>query len=517
LLTACEDVAIKQEVDSMAERYGQVNVQDTMEMLVHAGTLLRVAYAASGDSKAASTILQLFSKHQSFLGDCKITTASFLRGCLNSLSRTFEAMETLMEKGDKATERALKQLEGCAQFASKMAEQAGKVVDKAKDMEESSEKALTEAKESQGATVQEQKQIQRMIDEANSKRKRHLAEMEELNERIKDLTQNEEKYEKKADKEQARAERMMIVQTVVGLGMKALSPLSMLDVGDFPSHDSTENKSNETAPDNSAQANELKKQREKNIKSKTEKEMEIKKLDREIQELKDGDSTTDTEEKVTRAKEERERVKEELNQIDDTIDEIKQSLNQLARNHMAIAESYEAKASIAAAQKAQKLDERREAAGDLAAAAEDLANLSVERSELIKAVKALGVCVKLMGNIKTIFMQVRIFWEAIASICNDLSVYDEEYLLSKSPKRLKFYIKEQMIQWITLGRMNYQANVSVGNALTLVNEGMMKLPTREEAQKLMEEEADKIAELLKSKYEKVLVLESTSDLEMIEN
>jgi len=156
----------------------------------------------------------------------------------------------------------------------------------------------------------------------------------------------------------------------------------------------------------------------------------------------------------------------------------------------------------------KKLNERREAAGDLAAAAEDLSNLKVVRSELIKAIKALDVCVKLMGQIKSTFTSVRIFWEAIAKMCLGLSRYDEQQMKDLNIRRFGNYVERQMVQWIALGWLNYNANNGIKDALALVDEGMSSLPTKEEAQKILELEADGIAKMLKVEYNKIVLLEN---------
>mmetsp|Transcript_16701 Transcript_16701/g.25089 ORF Transcript_16701/g.25089 Transcript_16701/m.25089 type:complete len:135 (-) Transcript_16701:83-487(-) len=124
----------------------------------------------------------------------------------------------------------------------------------------------------------------------------------------------------------------------------------------------------------------------------------------------------------------------------------------------------------------------REAAGNLAAAAEDLANLKVVRSDLIKAIKALDLCVQLMGQIKTTFTNLQIFWEAIANMCLGLSKYDVQQMKDMRIKRFGQYVERQMVQWIGLGRLNYNANSVIKYAMALVNKEMSSLPTRAEAQ-----------------------------------
>lgn len=121
-------------------------------------------------------------------------------------------------------------------------------------------------------------------------------------------------------------------------------------------------------------------------------------------------------------------------------------------------------------QRHPQLPRRREAAGDLATAARDLANLKVERFEIIKVINALDIFVQLMGQIKTTFTNVRIFWESVAKMCASLKEYDEAELEDKSVRHLRLYVEKQMVQWIALGRLNYLPYNGVNKAKEKVDE-----------------------------------------------
>ena len=504
LMTAIE--AVRDKVDAYTETYDQVNVDETMKHLVHAGSLLRVAYAAAGDSKAAPLILELFSKHHSLLGDCVTMTASFVQGCLGSLEHHFDALDALLEEDGTNNEKkakAIRALALCAAIATTMAEDANEVVVKATDMELKSEQALVAAKESKAKTVAEKKDIQRMHDEASSRKKRREAQINELNECIKELNDKETKFENKADREAVQANKMMLLKVVIGaVATLAGGPMTaLLNSHDLFSDPGT-TKSN-GQPDISAQERETSNSRlaKETSESLRAKEAVVKRLECEIKTLEEQGESDENKKKIDQAKKEMKEAKAELDRLQEVLSKTKSELDNIASRHFAAAESNAAKASVAAAQKAAMLTERREAAGDLAAAAEDLKNLSVERDELVKAIKALEVCVTLMGQIKSTFTKVRIFWEAIAKMCSDLRNYDEQRMKDKNIKKLRKYVENQMVKWIGLGRLNYNANCSIKQAFALVNENMKSLPTSEETQKILEVEAKEIAKMLEAECE----------------
>jgi hypothetical protein len=282
--------AVSMRADAIAATFSQVNVETTMRQLVHAGALLRVAYAAAGDTKSAPMILKLFSQHQSFVGDSVVVSASFVQGAIEALDNHTDALEALTG-GDKA--KVLRALARCATIATDMAEAADRTVKKAEAMETLSEEAL--------------------------------------------------------------------------VGEKTLS---------------------------------------------------------------------------------------------------------------------------------------------------EEANLAVKRSYIGKAVKSLDICVQLMGQIKITFTNVRIFWESIASMCHSLSKYDTQRLDDMSLRGLAKYVERQMVQWVAIGHLNYLANKGIVAAKDKVDAGMNSLPTKSEADKILENDADDIAKMLQEEYRKIVILDNAASQEL---
>ena len=126
--------------------------------------------------------------------------------------------------------------------------------------------------------------------------------------------------------------------------------------------------------------------------------------------------------------------KENLKQ---SILETKAQVDELRREALAQSKNLEEKASALAAEKHVLVDKGLKMIEELATGASVLASISTERSELKKSIKALNVCVGLMGQVKTTFVSVRGFWQTIGRWCRDLGGCDTDVLNSMSPKCLK--------------------------------------------------------------------------------
>lgn len=505
---------VKVRVDAVAKSYSQVNVESTMKQLVLAGALLRVAYAAAGDSDAAHVILELFSKHQSFTGDCVVVTGNFIQGALDALEHHQDALDALQD-APVSKEKVFRALARCETIATTMAAEADRTVIQAKEMETLSETALVSAKMGQTKSVEERKLIDQKRNEAEQKKVRREMEIEELNSMIKDLEEKETKYETKAEKEAARADRAMLINALVGLASSmAMGPMAAL-MPPKPSDDGKDTNVNDNGtPDTSEQESKLQAKKKKEAAELGEKELKVKTLDTEIEDLKAEGTSEAIQAKITQATKERDQAQAEVDSLNEVVKESKKELTKYADMHIQRADTAEAKASQAAAARMAALSERREAAGDLAAAARNLANLKTERSEIVKAIKALDICVKIMGQFKTTFTNVRIFWETIASMCSKLKGLGKTELEDKSIKSLAKYVETQIVRWISIGHLNCLANNGVLQAHAKVDDGMRKLPTKAEAQKILEREADGIANMLEQEYLKVVILDSAAPQEI---
>jgi len=414
----------------------------------------------------------------------------------------------LTENDKDNKEKAIRALKRCGEIAAEQSRQAGAVVEKAKEMENLSEDALIEAETSRVKTADKKEAVERLRDDAETRKKRGEAELKELNAVILELEKMETKYEEKAAREAARANKMMVLSVVAGIASTmAGGPASFFDSEGTNNTNMKNGDDDGTKHDTLEQESRLQNKKDQDLSDLSKSELDVKKYKREVDNLKDQGDSPDNTEKIQKAEKDMKEAQADVDRLERGVREVKTQLSNLTSHSVAAAESAEAKASTAAAQRFMKLDQRRETAGDLAAAAQDLANLKTERSELVKAIKALEVCVRLMGQIKTTFLNVRIFWESIEKRCKQLSQYDEQGLQDKSIRKLGIYVEKNMIQWIALGCLNHTANGSIKQALKKVDEGMRNLPTRAEADKILELEADEITKMLQDEHRKIVVSE----------
>lgn len=222
-------------------------------------------------------------------------TASFVQGCLDALEHHFDALDALQDDTDDNKAIAMRALERCGNIATSMAKETDIVVMKVTEMETNAEDALVEAKKSQVTTVEEKKAVEKMRDEASSRKKRREAEIKELNDNIADLQQQEIKFKKKADRESARANKMMLLKAVCGMAATiAAGPMSV-----FATHDDSDagTTTSNGQPDTSDQEIELRRNMDQQSSRLAEQEVEVKRIEREIEDLKkEGDSTATAEE-----------------------------------------------------------------------------------------------------------------------------------------------------------------------------------------------------------------------------
>ena len=148
--------------------------------------------------------------------------------------------------------------------------------------------------------------------------------------------------------------------------------------------------------------------------------------------------------------------------------------------------------------KADLHEKEREANGEIAKLGEVLKGLKGQDSDLTASIASLELVVKALAKVKTTFEQTRQFWLGVEKHCKDLTNVSLMKELSE-PDMKDFFIEELKksgLSWLTLGKINYSAQLSISDVDKTTDNILSNLPTKKEAIELVKNDADRILETL---------------------
>lgn len=146
---------------------------------------------------------------------------------------------------------------------------------------------------------------------------------------------------------------------------------------------------------------------------------------------------------------------------------------------------------------------------DLAKTIESLMNKKASKDQLDKAIYGLDITIKVLGQVKTIFLNAKTFWvgvkkhtEALAGTQEEFEDYaEDEDLLGEYIEALE----RSGYSWLTVGKICRASALTIRAVDKNVDKMMNNLPTEKEAEKLI---ADLGAELLKDIKDDDAVIEA---------
>lgn len=144
-------------------------------------------------------------------------------------------------------------------------------------------------------------------------------------------------------------------------------------------------------------------------------------------------------------------------------------------------------------------DQQRKGQSERVQSIEKLQNASLENNDLEVAISSLEISNSTLGAIKTTFENTRIFWKTVKNHCNKLkdnstmSIYAQNNLHDLMIDEIKL----SGFNWLTLGKITFDASIDIQTASENVDQAMSNLPNTEEAMALIKKESPKIINQIK--------------------
>ncbi len=473
-----QDPAVVQKVADITFNYRQISTSQSLEELSQIGRILQYAYAATSGNECRKNVSALLVDYNSLLGASVLTANCFVDSCLLAVKYHMTAFQALEKPNVSA---ALKIVSQCSEIANEMAQQSKDMAHKAEKLCEQSKIALIAT---EGAAVQSQTRRQSIEEK--------FVDFTARQARLKQLTDDLAKNIQEEQENEQRARIEAYVAMVLGfteimtkeLGaiwnpatatansmIKGFSDIAKSKINEYQQSSSPSEAGPSGTPPNITQ-----------IFDPIEKILETKK-----KELKQEEEKTEKdEEKIIRLKREIEeqevilKTKEKLKAtIEVTLKRAEDALKTQAAGH-------QLRESIAK-RKAELQREQRQANGDLAELVTRIQSCTQEKQYVERAVAALELAVKTLGQVQAIFNAACLYWESMKKKCADLSKINQmsSYAEVNQEEDLRNKIQDSAWNWLVLGKISVVASNSVEQSYARSKKFLSNLPNSQESQQLI--------------------------------
>merc|ERR1719253_1844025 len=119
-------------------------------------------------------------------------------------------------------------------------------------------------------------------------------------------------------------------------------------------------------------------------------------------------------------------LEDELKKATEEKSKASEALTQAANSQVPIAATADEMAAAAAAHRRKLQQKRAEDKAALAKDAEALKTMRTEKTEIEQVIISLGSCIRALGQVKTTFEQVAMFWDMVSKHCHKLSLVGED-------------------------------------------------------------------------------------------
>lgn len=206
-------------IQSSAQYYNTVNVQEALTNLMSVGKCLQVAYAGTKGHASCVAVTKILSKYQTLLKNSFVTTAAFVDACVQALNCHRLAL-LLVEK--KKITKGMKQIAACAKAADKMMTKCAELVSEAQTLTDLSANALETAVQDETIERGEQKKVQEMIQQLQVDQAKLKQLTSDLEAQVQEHKVREEQARERTDAASRKAFVLGMVSTFVpfmGKGM----------------------------------------------------------------------------------------------------------------------------------------------------------------------------------------------------------------------------------------------------------------------------------------------------------
>ena len=477
---------VKEIVGANISRYATIDIAKTMNDIKIVGSLLSLAYAASKGSQCSGMILSMKSDFQTLLKDSSIAATAFMNTSLKALSLHVLIL-SLANQGK--LKEATKALATCSKLAATLVTESDKLAKESKKICDESRAALNAASADEKTSNEERKAIQQSI--AN-----HEAEEAKLAQKTTDLTSHIAELQKKEEAISKEIQRTALIGNVTAVLSVFVQPIiaAMSPGAAVVTAVGMALKSQVGSKDGQSESNPLSGILQKLVQDKANlasslEELKVNLATKEEQRKSKTNSqdiaTLDSEIAGIKAsilhKEEQLKKQEiELGKLQDRFDE----QTKTARQREALIEK----------EKAELQREFREANANLKAKVTELQHLHQNENNLATTILSLEISIKMLGRIKTVFENTRIFWIGVQKQCEDLEDTSDMEMMALSDLTSMFVnrVEDSGFSWLALAKISLTASASMKIADKEFDKVMNNIPTREEALRKVKEDSEKV-------------------------
>jgi len=482
---------LKDKVDDIRNtRYKNMDIERNMRDLTLAGDGLFQALSAAKVSSAKCTkdIMKVLTEYQSLVAITNVASGQFTHATIVAIK---EHMLMIKAFEKNKPEVALAALKRTGDLAQEMVVETQVLIDKSTELEKWGKDAQLAAEDDMYATAEAkkanaQKRAARQARQATLKQNQiELAEMLDA--------AKEDQRKAAADAESARSSALIAgifggITSTVATICSSLTPLgahtgasasmagragTMAGAGSTAAAEGTA-AGNNTSPGTSTATSTEQTTREKDC-AKKQGELAVMKNNRqEAPEEQQKAYNKDIESK-----------EKEIAVIQKEIEKMKCEIKEHFNKVASTCDDKEAQASK---QKFEIMRNRAQEASELAGVLEELKGLAASNDDLERAFKGLELAILILGRVKTTFTMVLAFWKGVHAHCKDLTAIElivGELQLADSPEEWLPVVADNIASWACLGNICNLAHNVVGEALESLNGNMRSLPSREQANALL--------------------------------
>jgi hypothetical protein len=480
------------------DKYGAIDVKETLESLVDCGQMLQIALTAADDQPCSLPIIAILSKYQNLVHSCTVTSSNFIAASLLALRDIKDAWDLLHgienEELVECLPDILQNLANSFETAKGMAEKADKIASEVGAVSDLAEEAIISAKKDQNTNAEANLKIDKQLQEAKAGAKATEHLLKSYGIRLKELSDEKSKAAQAAAQARERQFALDITGAIMGgLGKIADNATSAFIAAKNPfataassaataasttSHDASTGKSNNTSSNtNLPQIDTLA------LESEVEKQKQL---------LTDAESAPDKD--SADGKKLIEDRKHELKVATDSLKNVGEALRDVANNQKELSMSLEEKESQLTKLYYQIAETEAKKAAEQQKNLEEMKHMKTNKTQLEQTIFLLHFSYGIMGEVKTTFMNAKTFWELLASECKMISDMKKSTMangdkvseLASSEKKsaLKMYKKKfgegiarSAMSWAGVGRVSLDAHDAIVDARLVTDAVMKALPT----------------------------------------
>jgi len=452
-----------------SEQFAKIEVEATFQQLIQCSDLLQLALTAAGNQPCATHIVKIMSKYQDAVADSVDISGKFADSSVAAL-KAHKLVKKALEKGKG--DLAFKVYGKCGVLAEEMALLAGGLVEQMTTLCNLATAALEAVKNDQSTNEREKLEIQKLLNKTKAEQAGLEETLQSLASELEEVQVEEAKYAAQAAEQRDRQFGLQIAGAIIG-GISSICSFGTSNIGKVSGGDKQEggaaggsipdvHDARSAVRDLAGQIAQTRAELDAARKEPAgpEKESNIKKLEAKLEDLQ-----TEKREKEN-------------------------ACSAAAAACSERAQSLEAKEAAATATKRRLKAAEREQKARLKEAVAEMTGMTTRNTQIEQVLKCLSLTFETMGQVKTTFSNVQLFWKSVARQCTKLSemrdtlkstweAADDDEKELEGFEILKASFMESAVGWAALGCVNYRAHQKMIEAKSGIDSKMRALPDGE--------------------------------------